>query len=199
MKKYISFFIISFFIFQVGCSKNGAVVSNSNTSIDESTNSHITSTTSPSPNTDKKRVASSEKTAIEEVIVEYFRLAKEGKFTELKKLVVKVQESDYFIFEKRSKDEEENDTHLMYEYVTKKMPKTISGREVDLGEILDIQYLENKVKVLVRLDIKGRERLLIKQNYYLIKNNQGIWKIYLVKWDVKTTGETTGPKLLQGI
>jgi hypothetical protein len=141
--------------------------------------------------------ADSDQSAIEKVIAQYCRLAKLGKFSQLNKVVVKVPSEEYFTFDENkspnTKDKSVSNkskgetpvlsgvSDIYYQFITKDVPQVIFVGQRTFTKVLKTSTYEKKVKTLIGLESGMSNTHFIYMNFYLLKNKQNVWKIYLVK------------------
>lgn len=150
--------------------------------------------------------ADSDQSAIEKVIAQYCRLAKLGKFSELNEMVVKVPSAEYFNFDK-NKSPNTNDksvsnkskketpvlsgvSDFYYQFITKDVPQVIFAGQRTFTKVLKTSTYEKKVKTLIRLESGMSDTHFIYMNFYLLKNKQNVWKIYLLEHVINKQVET---------
>lgn len=141
--------------------------------------------------------ANREQAAIEKVIAQYCQLAKLGKFSELKKLIVKISTTEYFNFDnnkspstknKSVSDKEKREmpdltaiSDFNYQYVTENIPQTIFDSQRTFTKILKTSIYKKKVKTIIRLESKINNTHFFYMNFYLVKNKQNVWKVYRIE------------------
>ncbi len=150
--------------------------------------------------------ADSDQSLIERVIAQYCQLAKLGKFRELNELVVKVPSAEYFSFDKNkspntidksvsNKSKKETPvltgfSDIYYQFVTNDVPQVIFAGQSTFSKVFKTSTNEKKVKALIGLESGLSDTRFIYMNFYLIKNKQNVWKIYLVEHVINKQVET---------
>lgn len=134
---------------------------------------------------------------VAQIATNYVSLSKQGKFPDVEKLLVKVDSSNYFSFEKmepspeKEKKEKKSSGETpdaspiidsIYEFVKDINPKRIYEGQWDIYKISNARIIKDKAKIFIEMKRDVDTARSIKQNFYLIKNSRGEWKIFQISY-----------------